>query len=235
VNGRNRVWHQRRTPHPGRYALTSDHTQFEKLSPMCSGAKMAEFSAYRPGLVLAHIVRRWGSSMAEFFSKFKRMSNLLTTCVCPIHPRSRLPLPISNAQTGDSLTRHMTTTLASVLGAKAISLHKLQDQWQACEGQLRLRFVRNDHLDPIDDDDARCQNVATDDTLREFDTLVVNSGAMPRPALEYGRQMEAAAEALASAMCTERWVAVGWAGRARCDRRGKEAREKAKDPGSGGR
>jgi len=170
----------------------------------------------------------------------------------------------------------MTTTLASVLGAKAISLHKLQDQWQACEGQLRLRFVRNDHLDPItgptdackatsvrggggggDDDDARCQNVATDDTLREFDTLVVNSGAMPRPALEYGRQMEAAAEALASAMyrlhgkdrailvvrntppghwgCTERWVAVGWAERARCDRRGKEAREKAKDPGSGGR
>lgn len=47
---------------------------------------------------------------------------------------------------------------------------------------------------------TRCRLFGTDDTLRDFDTLVVNSGAHPRPAAQYGRQMDAAAEALTSSM-----------------------------------
>lgn len=119
-----------------------------------------------------------------------------------------------------------------------------KDDWEACGGKVKLRFMRNDVLDARTKpryrslrceesvggallDNTRCRIFATDATLREFDTLVVNSGAHPRPAAEFGREMEASAKALTSSMkrlhgedkailvvrntvpghwgCTERW------------------------------
>lgn len=140
----------------------------------------------------------------------------------------------------------MTTTLATVLRAEAVAVDPFKDSWEACGGALKVRFMRNDFLDtrtlpryktlqcergvrggtPVDN--TRCRIFATDETLAEFDTLVVNSGAHPRPAPEFGRQMDAAAETLTESMnrlhgkgkavlvvrnttpghwgCTERWV-----------------------------
>lgn len=82
---------------------------------------------------------------------------------------------------------------------------------------MKLRFMRNDVLDARTKpryrslqceesvggeflNNTRCRIFATDATLREFDTLVVNSGAHPRPAAEFSREMEAAAKALTSSM-----------------------------------
>eukprot|EP00752_Nemacystus_decipiens_P006289 g5669.t1 len=119
---------------------------------------------------------------------------------------------------GDSLTRLMTTTLATVLRADGVSTDTFKDNWQACGGDLKVRFMRNDYLDTRtapryksllceqgvgggpQAENTRCRIFATDETLGEFDTLVVNSGAHPRGAPEYGRQMDAAAEALTEAM-----------------------------------
>lgn len=107
-----------------------------------------------------------------------------------------------------------------------------------------MRFVRNDFLDtrttPFGTvqcisqdgkpaDNTRCRVFADDRTLVEFDTLVVNSGAHPRPGKEYGAAMNVTSEALSASMkrlhgddailvarntvpghwgCTERWE--GW-------------------------
>lgn len=113
----------------------------------------------------------------------------------------------------------MTTTLATVLRAEAVSIDTFKDNWEACGGALNVRFMRNDFLDPRTEpryktlqceggfggtgppvDNTRCRIFATDETLEEFDTLVVNSGAHPRPAAEFGRQMDAAAETLTNSM-----------------------------------
>jgi len=60
----------------------------------------------------------------------------------PSSPSPPRPTP------GDSLTRLMTTTLASILGAEAESVDMFQDNWRACGGALHVRFMRNDFLDP---------------------------------------------------------------------------------------
>ena len=147
----------------------------------------------------------------------------------------------------------MTTTLAAVLRAEEVSIDTFKDNWEACGGALKVRFMRNDYLDtrtapryksylcehgvgaggpPADN--TRCRIFAADETLGEFDTLVVNSGAHPRDAIEFGHQMHAAAEALTEAMnrlhgrdkavlvvrntppghwgCIERWVGVSGRG-----------------------
>ncbi|CAB1111938.1 unnamed protein product [Ectocarpus sp. CCAP 1310/34] len=118
---------------------------------------------------------------------------------------------------GDSLTRLSTTTLASILRAKSLTADLYKDDWEACGGKVKLRFMRNDVLDTRTKpryrsvrceesvggalvNNTRCRIFATDATLREFDTLVVNSGAHPRPAAEFGREMEASAKALTSSM-----------------------------------
>lgn len=154
------------------------------------------------------------------------------------------PLRRAAHPTGDSLTRLSTTTLASILRATSITADSFKDEWEACGGKLKLQFVRNDVLDPRTKpsyrspmcekpgagptmDNTRCRIFARDETLSEFDTLVVNSGAHPRPANEFGREMVTAAEALTSSMkrlhgnkavlvvrntvpghwdCTERWA-----------------------------
>lgn len=47
---------------------------------------------------------------------------------------------------------------------------------------------------------ARCLAFADDDTLAQFDTVVVNSGAHPRPLEEYRLAMEAASDTIGAAM-----------------------------------
>ena len=78
-----------------------------------------------------------------------------------------------------------------------------------------MRFMRNDFLDvrtsPFGTvqcrlkngttaDNTRCTVFADKGTLEKFDTLVVNSGAHPRPGEEYGPAMRAASESLAATM-----------------------------------
>lgn len=152
-----------------------------------------------------------------------------------------LPTPQHTTYPGDSLTRLATTTLASVLRAKPIDIGLFGDEWEACGGELKVQFIRNDLLDVgttpplVIPNNAHWKLFAADEILREFDTLVVNSGAHPRPAAQFGQQMDAAAEVLTSSMnrlhgknnailvvrntvpghwgCTERWVrGVGWEG-----------------------
>lgn len=112
----------------------------------------------------------------------------------------------------------MTTTLASILRADGVSLDTFKDDWEACGGALKVRFMRNDFLDTRTSpryktllcergsaggptvNNTRCRIFATDETLGEFDTLVVNSGAHPRAAHEFGRQMDAASAALTKSM-----------------------------------
>lgn len=130
-------------------------------------------------------------------------------------PRTNTPHHITPP--GDSLTRLSTSTLAAILRAKPIELDTFGDVWEACGGELKVRFIRNDYLDarvapryasPMCEEfpggatalNTRCRLFGTDATLRDFDTLVVNSGAHPRPAAQYGRQMDAAAEALTRSM-----------------------------------
>lgn len=90
-----------------------------------------------------------------------------------------------------------------------------KDVWEACGGELKVSFMRSDCLDPRVAPNfvsgrceefpgptmkSYCRIFGTDEILREFDTLVVNSGAHPRPADQFGREMDAAAEALTSSM-----------------------------------
>ncbi|CAM9638025.1 unnamed protein product [Ascophyllum nodosum] len=124
---------------------------------------------------------------------------------------------------GDSLSRHMTTTLASVLRADNIiggDGGRCHDEWSACGGALSLRFQRNDFLDPRTEllfnnstrgfqdghcefpnrSRTRCTIFADDETLGGFDTLVVNSGAHVRPPEKYGPAIEAASKAITASM-----------------------------------
>ena len=89
---------------------------------------------------------------------------------------------------GDSLTRLMTTTIASMIGATLTLVEKEGDLWEACDGKTMMRFIRNDYLDTgnttgfcVHMDGKRanafCNIFADDETLESFDTLVVNSGA----------------------------------------------------------
>ena len=116
---------------------------------------------------------------------------------------------------GDSLTRLSTTTLAAILRAEPFTVSQLEDEWSACGGKLRVRFMRNDFLDVRTSsfgsvqcklesgkaaDNTRCIVFADDGTLEKFDTLVVNSGAHPRPGKEYGPAMKVVSESLAASM-----------------------------------
>lgn len=117
----------------------------------------------------------------------------------------------------------MCTTLASILRAETIvsgSDQRCHDEWSACGGSLKIVFQRNDFLDTRterrfennsrgfdqkhcvrpDLSKTRCTIFADDDTLREFDTLVVNSGAHPRTPAKYGPAMEEASQKIGQAM-----------------------------------
>lgn len=87
--------------------------------------------------------------------------------------------------------------------------------YSACEGKLNIRYLRNDYLDVskkgfqnrqcLDSqggpaDNALCRVFANDYTLKYFDTLVVNSGAHPRPVDDYRAAMVEASKALAASM-----------------------------------
>ncbi|CAN0202375.1 unnamed protein product, partial [Laminaria digitata] len=103
---------------------------------------------------------------------------------------------------GDSLTRIMTSTLASILRAEVRPPGENEervdgeirqgDRWSACGGKLNITFIRNDfleprtveyegqHCEPHDISKSRCVTFALTSILREVDTLVVNSGAHKR-------------------------------------------------------
>lgn len=155
-------------------------------------------------------------SLASWFEHERLHQHLLQ----PNAPLARSPArhnAITNHTTGDSLTRLSTTTLASVLRAKPLENDMWKDVWEACGGDLKVTFIRSDCLDARAAPDFAsnqceefpggpvmsqffCQLFGTDEILREFDTLVVNSGAHPRPADQFGREMDAAADALTSSM-----------------------------------
>lgn len=112
----------------------------------------------------------------------------------------------------------MSTTLASILRADTVVAgadNRCHDEWLACNGALNVTFQRNDFLDTRTDrgfngmhcevpdmSSTRCTIFADNDTLSRFDTLVVNSGAHPRPAARYGPAMEVASKTIASSMKT---------------------------------
>lgn len=117
------------------------------------------------------------------------------------------------------MTRLLTTTLAAVLQAKLVQVDADFegngdgiDEWSACGGKLTVRYVRNDYLEMqalpfpnnecynMDGGHAQCHTFATDETLSQFDTLVVNSGAHPRSDAEYAAKMTAAATVLSTSM-----------------------------------
>ena len=109
---------------------------------------------------------------------------------------------------GDSLTRLMTITLASILGA----VDKGDDVWDACDGGTTIKCMRNDyldtgnttgkcvHLDGTNGVNAHCNVFADDYTLSSFDTLVVNSGAHPREYDEFSIAMDASGKYLSERM-----------------------------------
>ena len=91
----------------------------------------------------------------------------------------------------------------------------MKDEWSACDGKLTVTFMRNDYLDartsPFNtvhcEDENRmpvsashCGVFADNNTLENFDTLVVNSGAHPRPGDVYGPAMRVASESLSASM-----------------------------------
>lgn len=117
----------------------------------------------------------------------------------------------------------MSTTLASTLravGVVAGSDQRCHDEWLACNGALKIHYQRNDFLDTRterlfqnntrgfdekhcerpDLSKTRCTIFADDETLAGFDTLVVNSGAHPRPGERYGPAMEIAGPTIAASM-----------------------------------
>lgn len=115
-----------------------------------------------------------------------------------------MPCFSPNQKTGDSLTRLLTTTLASALRARLIEATQTADQWSACNGKVPVQYIRNDYLDHRTKafkalqcetmggqraKNALCVVFADDGTLRKFDTLVVNSGAHLRGPAEYKKAM----------------------------------------------
>lgn len=117
----------------------------------------------------------------------------------------------------------MAITLAGVLRAEVVDppmepMVKGDEgpvpiDWIACDGDLRFTFYRNDYLDARDkpfeartclDDNtsAQCRVFASDPVLRQYDTLVVNSGAHTRRGgpEEYGETMRNASRKLTSSM-----------------------------------
>lgn len=113
----------------------------------------------------------------------------------------------------------MTTTLASILRAETIVTaepdNRCHDEWLACDGALKVTFQRNDflnaqqnttspfmglHCEYPDVSDTRCTIFGDDATLEGFDTIVVNSGAHPRPADRYGPAMGTASKKIAASM-----------------------------------
>lgn len=110
----------------------------------------------------------------------------------------------------------MTVTLGSILGAKLLEAHHEGDRWSACDGELQVRFIRNDYLDVRTEgtfatgkcehpngkpaDNTLCMVFAADGTLKDFDVLIVNSGAHPRDFGEYTREMTKTSRFLAQQM-----------------------------------
>lgn len=110
----------------------------------------------------------------------------------------------------------MTTTLASILAANLSRAESLHDVWSACGGKVPMQFIRNDYLDTRADtafpqnaclhpdgstaSNTRCKVFADDETLRKFDTLVVNSGAHPREGNVYKAQMLETSRVLSETM-----------------------------------
>ena len=91
----------------------------------------------------------------------------------------------------------------------------MEDEWSACDGKLTVKFLRNDYLDTrtspfntvhCEDENgmpinaSHCGVFADNNTLQNFDTLVVNSGAHPRPGDVYGPAMRVASDALSASM-----------------------------------
>ncbi|CAN0116813.1 unnamed protein product [Scytosiphon promiscuus] len=117
---------------------------------------------------------------------------------------------------GDSLSNQMALALATILHADHIvDKPKEHHKWLACEGTVTLTFRRNDYLDtrthPSFYHRTHCEAVersrgtlctvfADDDTLSAHDTIVVNSGAHPRPVDTYSDTMWVASETLAASM-----------------------------------
>lgn len=99
----------------------------------------------------------------------------------------------------------MTTTLSTILKADSVKDTLMEDIWKGCDGQVPVRFVRNDFLDtrikntfprmmcehvngqgPLG---SKCKVFANNDTLTRYDTIVVNSGAHLRAIDEYVPEM----------------------------------------------
>ncbi|CAN0425103.1 unnamed protein product [Ectocarpus sp. 12 AP-2014] len=121
---------------------------------------------------------------------------------------------------GDSITDLMVRTLVSVLRATSEQVHSKYHlnhalKWGACNGEVKIAFYRNDFLDTTTrrsafwdgfcdsrnpKRNAQCEVFADDDTLEEYDTLIVNSGAHPRSLDEYGEAMETASKEITASM-----------------------------------
>ncbi|CAM9357325.1 unnamed protein product [Scytosiphon promiscuus] len=114
---------------------------------------------------------------------------------------------------GDSLTREFSITLASILRAKLNSTgSRGPDEWMACDGELPVKFIRNDFLDLRSDfvegnlcrEGAfdRCFVFADDSILEASDVVVVNSGAHLTPGgmHSYEEKMKAVSARLTSSM-----------------------------------
>lgn len=123
--------------------------------------------------------------------------------------------PFIRTPAGDSLSRLTTTTLAAFLRAKRSATGSTGENWSACGGTLMVRLVRNDFLhtsttpyDYIECPDengnaafnSRCNVFASNSTLENFDTLVVNSGAHVRPMEVYSSAMKTASAFLSASM-----------------------------------
>lgn len=121
---------------------------------------------------------------------------------------------------GDSITNLMAITLVSVLRATSEpvqSYYQLSNarKWGACNGEVKVAFYRNDFLDTTTwpnafwdgfcdmrspKRNAQCEVFADDETLKGYDTVIINSGAHPRSLDEYRETMETARNELTASM-----------------------------------
>lgn len=103
-----------------------------------------------------------------------------------------------------------------MLSAESIEADRNGDKWSACDGKLPIRFIRNDFLNARKTNKLKmmhCEypsgkaaqntfcNAFTDDgILKQFDTLVVNSGAHFRNSTDYVSGMLEINEVVAKSM-----------------------------------
>ncbi|CAN0037514.1 unnamed protein product [Ectocarpus fasciculatus] len=115
---------------------------------------------------------------------------------------------------------HVVRTLVSVLRATSEPIHSKYQlhharKWGACNGEVKIAFYRSDFLDTTTwrnafldglcdlrnpKRGAKCDVFADDETLKEYDTVIINSGAHPRSLDEYRETMETASKELTASM-----------------------------------